>query len=66
VLDFKKSYGPAIKNVYARSDLATDETFRDLALKTPTSPSGRRSSTRWPKSAIGWRRNRPAIGSTAA
>lgn len=35
VVDFRKEYGPAIKNIYARADLATDETFRELALKNP-------------------------------
>ncbi|MGH7126867.1 MAG: hypothetical protein ACREFI_21000, partial [Stellaceae bacterium] len=31
VLDFRKAYGPAIRNIYARADLPTDETFRALA-----------------------------------
>lgn len=35
VLDFKTAYGPAVKNIYARADLPTDETFRSLALKNP-------------------------------
>lgn len=35
VLDFRNAYGPAIKNIYARADLPTDETFRALALKDP-------------------------------
>lgn len=36
VLDFRAEYGPAIKNIYARADLPTDETFRALALKHPS------------------------------
>ena len=35
VLDFRKAYGPAIKDIYARADLPADETFRALALKNP-------------------------------
>lgn len=35
VIDFRKEYGPAIRNIYARADLPTDETFRALALKNP-------------------------------
>jgi len=35
VRDFRRAYGPAIKNIYARADLPTDETFRALALKNP-------------------------------
>ena len=35
VADFREEYGPAIKNIYARADLPTDETFRALALKDP-------------------------------
>lgn len=35
VVDFRNEYGPAIKNIYARADLPTDETFRSLALKDP-------------------------------
>ncbi len=35
VVDFRRAYGPAIKNIYGRADLPTDETFRALALKNP-------------------------------
>lgn len=35
VVEFRKEYGPAIRNIYARADLPTDETFRALALKNP-------------------------------
>ena len=35
VVDFRTAFGPAIKNIYARADLATDETFRALSLENP-------------------------------
>ncbi len=35
VASFRRAFGPAIRNVYARGDLAADETFRALALRSP-------------------------------